>query len=599
MSKRTSKYGPPHSGMIPKDQYMAMSKAERAAFRASIGFVQAPKGSSRGRRVAGKGDYRRNFVRGKGDFFDDIAGYGTKLLAGGARAIAQRAGKFITGQGAYKKNFVRGRGDYSSGATLAPSSVPLMVSSGRSNQFEYREYLGDVYSSIDFANTVFNINPGLGDPGNPVATMAGLFPWLAGTATRYEQYRVEGAILQFISTSSDAVVSGATTSSLGQVCLATQYNTNSAAFTNLTDALNSQFATTEKPSQNFAHVIECAPREKVQNVQYVRSQPLSAGQDILQYDMGQVNLITQGMPADGEVIGQLWISYKVSLFKPILVGEQSSSIANWAHYTYNNSNSDVSSGAYWGNSSGNMQPKSSTTLSIEFKAGTAQWSFTDPNITGLFQCTLLVTGSSTASVTQPTPSVAAGGSLYAILDNNLRSFQSFAANTTTNTGASFFVKVDNSATFIGNFSGATLPTAITWVDFIVTQINDFATLAKPEKKFGNFFRPTKRQSTAPWMRGKYIHDRTKAPRRFIDYHPADERKQAKEESDSETEEEDDYDQMEKFLALKRVFAKKHKQPRLKTEEPAEGKEEAKQELPPGGSVVVITKSQSAKGTSKK
>lgn len=508
---------------------MALSPAQKKKVKAAIAAKAV------GDAVAGKGAYKRNFVRGKGDFFSDIIGtalapvkalaapLAAPLAIGGA--LAQRAGQFV-GQGAYR-NFVRGKGDFFAGkgmpmsGTLAPPSVPLMSKSSRSNTFTYREYLGDIYSSIDFSNTVFHLNPGLGDPGSPVDTMSGMFPWLAPTAAKYEQYRIDQAIIEFISTSSDAVVSGATTSSLGQVCIATQYNTNLASFTNLTDALNSQYATTEKPSINFCHPIECVPREKTQNVQYVRTAPLATGQDILQYDMGQVNLITQGMPADGEVIGQLWITYKVSLFKPILLSEQGANI-RFAHYTYNNSHSDISSGNMWGTNADNMTAKAGSTMAFVFP-GTNVVSFAGTQANdqaGMYQVTVMIKGASTVSCTSPTPT-AAGGSTVATIwgGNTVPNISLPQASTTTNVFCSFIWKVTDSTTATLNFSGNTMPSTITSTEFFITQLPDAATLLGEEKemKFRNFWRGTKRQPTAPWLRGKYIHDRTQAPKRYIEY----------------------------------------------------------------------------------
>lgn len=497
--------------MLPKAQYMKLSPLEKKAVKAAIA-----------QKVTGKGAYSKNFVRhkgttrGNGDFFDDLAGAGAKLLAGAARGVVKKAGQFI-GMGDYRprRNFVRGKGDFfvprgmPNAGTLAPASVPLMAKSGRSNLFTYREYLGDVYSSVNFASTVFNINPGLGDPGSTTAGSIGLFPWLSPIAANYEQYRLEGAILEFISTSSDAVVSGATTSSLGQVCMATQYNTNQQGFTSLTEALNSQFATTEKPSVNFCHVIECAPREKPQNVQYVRTAPLTSNEDVLQYDMGQVNLITQGMPVDGEVIGQLWITYRCSLFKPIL-GEPGGSpdpVIESAHYSYDNNHTDVASATLWGTHSGNMSLVSNAgDLKIGFSyASGSELTFTGMKQNSNYLLTFVIRGGVAATM----PNVVSVGSVGAGLTAFNYPDSTVVIRTPPISTDMAYVQMFQYAFLCINPSpsicnivfgtSASLPGTIVDVQVSMTEISPtFSKAPVPELKRGNFWRGTKQHPMAPW-----------------------------------------------------------------------------------------------------
>lgn len=537
---------------LPKHVYMALPAAEKRKVKAAVVGQGAYKNFVRGKGayknfVRGKGAYSRvpRNIRGKGGFFGDAIRTIGGVANGVILPVAQRAGQFVDG--------LVGMGSYKSApgvSTLAPPSVPLMHKNARSNTFTYREYLGDVYSSVDFANTVFNLNPGLGDPGNVMPQMAGMFPWLSDTAQKYEQYRIDQMIIEFISTSSDAVVSGATTSSLGQVCIATQYNTNLASFTNLTDALNSQYATTEKPSTNFCHPIECVPREKAQNVQYVRSQPLTGSQDILQYDMGQVNLITQGMPVDGEVVGQLWVSYKVSLFKPILLNEGGPNI-NFAHYSYNNSKTDVTGTTIFGATDGNMVATSTTNMHLVFSHTANTVTFPNETDSGVYEVTICAKGSA-GTVASAFVGVFGSCAAYPILAaGTLAQVGNAQSCTAAYVATTTYVKISGGGANL-TWNTFTLPPSVTSVDVIVTQMNDNSTLLASPKKFGNFFRPRRGQATAPWMRGKFLHDRTKAPRRFIEYSDGKDLKEP--ESDDETDDEEE-DELLKLLIERRRHRK--------------------------------------------
>lgn len=512
-------------------------------------------------RVTGKGAYKRNFVRGRGDFFSDavggVASSLDKLLGGVPRSLANRAGRFITGKGTYKSNFVRGRGDYSTAAKLAPPSVPMFGTAGRHNYLTYREYLGDVYSSVDFAVTTFNLNAGLGDPTSDIPQCRGAFPWLAPqAANRYEQYKLRGCIFQFISTSSDAIVSGSTNAALGQVVLATEYNTNRQDYTNLSDALNSQYATAQKPSINFTHLIECEPKEKSQDVHYIRSGPVPTGSDILQYDTCKTMLITQGMPADGQVIGQLWITYKVELYKPIFIDQADSVLEYAGQWTYDNASTTVSNGAVFGSNASNFKPVEGTNIAMSYSP-LANAIYFPPGVPagGVFQCTLAVFGSATALVDSwQNPS-------YASFPSGPCRFLNTWDNQSVNTlaqaaGASdakstmqfqtIYVQTTDTTTNATGiaFGPATFPTSVTWVDFTLVQVNpqvaqmlldkDYRNRAiKFRQQKGNFWRPRKSAPTAPWLKGK---DRTKEhrPKSFIQDSKDDDADSADDSGDEES-----------------------------------------------------------------
>jgi hypothetical protein len=205
--------------------------------------------------------------------------------------------KMITGFGDYKIN----------SNSLMNMNPPPMVNSGNSSTIvRHREYLGDIYATEDFTLSKYPINPGL-------STM---FPWLSAIAPSYEQYRFRGIICEFKSTSSDAVLSSDTSSALGTVIMATQYDALDQEFSSKQEMENYEYATSSKPSRNFIHPIECAKNQTVLSNLYVRNDFAPGDTDLRFYDLGIFNVATVGMQADGGNLGELWVTYEVEFFKP-------------------------------------------------------------------------------------------------------------------------------------------------------------------------------------------------------------------------------------------------------------------------------------------
>jgi len=183
--------------------------------------------------------------------------------------------------------------------------VPMMGSGKDVFRVRHREYLADIHSSTVYANNVYDINPGL----------ERTFPWLASVAGQFEQYKIVGMTVDYISTSATSLVSG-TNVAMGTVAIATQYNSLSPPFSNLQQLLNYQFATSCKPSENLIHAVECDPSQTPSLPLYVRQGAVTSG-DLRLYDLGQINVATFGSQSTS-VIGQLWVSYDLILIKPKL-----------------------------------------------------------------------------------------------------------------------------------------------------------------------------------------------------------------------------------------------------------------------------------------
>lgn len=221
------------------------------------------------------------------------------LLGGPAgAAIGGIAGKIFSG--------ITGFGDYKikKNSLLHGSSPPMFANGQRANVIEHREFIGDVVGSVSFQNTSFAINPGL----------FASYPWLAQVAANYEQYRINGMVYEFKSTAGDAISS--TNNALGTVIMATEYNSTNPSFASKAEMENYQFCTSSKPSVSFMHPIECSRGESTLTELYIRTGAVQTGQDKRFSDFGNFQIATQGMQADGITVGELWVTYSVTLLKP-------------------------------------------------------------------------------------------------------------------------------------------------------------------------------------------------------------------------------------------------------------------------------------------
>jgi hypothetical protein len=282
-------------------------------------------------KIDGKGNYytekivpvmqqivpRGSFAKG-GSYLGGAAG----ALAGGrygmgipGSAIGGKLGGFL-GKGMSR---ILGFGDYTvthnslvkEGMAIAPGeAVPAFGVIGHATRVRHREYIGDIVipsSPTEFVSSSYTINP-----GNSTT-----FPWLSALAANYQQYRFEGLVFEFKTLSSDITAGGA----LGSLMLATNYDVLESPYADKVHLENSQYAVSAKPSQSQIHTIECDPAASTQNLWYVRdsSSSTSTGDDRF-YDLGKFQVATAGLPGtEGSVLGELWASYDVSLFKPEIV----------------------------------------------------------------------------------------------------------------------------------------------------------------------------------------------------------------------------------------------------------------------------------------
>lgn len=186
--------------------------------------------------------------------------------------------------------------------------------------FAHREYVMDVKSSVDFKATTLPINP-----GNPK-----MFPWMSRIASLYEEYELLGLLFEYRSTSATAV--GTTSSGMGVVVMATDYDCYDNNFTTKRQMEAAEFSSAAVPFETFLHPIECDPRRNVLNERYVVPGIVDytdAKGDARLSVHGNFTIATEGQQTDDSTIGELWVTYHLRLSRPVL--EASSATLYSAH----------------------------------------------------------------------------------------------------------------------------------------------------------------------------------------------------------------------------------------------------------------------------
>lgn len=316
---------------MPRKKY---TDAEKIAYYKAKARAAEGKGTTTRKRTTttrkARAPRRSAYSKSKRDYYTDgefgeMVGGGIGAFFGGAPGAL--AGASI-GRGAHKLfKSLTGWGDYKvceNSLMMGGMSPPQIINSSDRGGFivRHREYLRDVLSTEDFTLQAFDINPGLSQS----------FPWLSGVAENFEEYRMRGLVYEFKSLSSDAVLSTASSSALGAVIMATSYNVLNPSFANKMEMENYEYANSSKPSLSFLHPIECKRTWTPVSELFTRVNGVPSGGDQRLYDLGKFQIATVGQQVDGGVIGELWCTYEVELYKP-KVGEEDAVMADAFDFT--------------------------------------------------------------------------------------------------------------------------------------------------------------------------------------------------------------------------------------------------------------------------
>jgi len=233
-----------------------------------------------------------------------------KVLVNQAKSEIRRSGKTLA-FGALRT--LTGMGDYKVNGLIKGGSTSSVPSFGSQHvRIRRREYIGTVTSSATagaFSATKYQVNPGL------FAT----FPWLASLAQSYESWKPHGIVYEFKTTSGASV--GSTNTALGNVMIGAQYNSYA---TDPVDKIHMEGLANVlsiAPFEDGLCGLECRPKDRGSNTLLCRNASVSGmsltGQDQI-FDLCDVFVATNGLQAASVVLGDLWITYDIEFFNPIV-----------------------------------------------------------------------------------------------------------------------------------------------------------------------------------------------------------------------------------------------------------------------------------------
>jgi hypothetical protein len=273
----------------PKKKFIGPKPPNRRQRRQNL----RPKVVGQGGYYDASGSYQRGFAPNYGSQLGSVVGNGFQSLAE-----------------------VLGFGDYevksnSLSQLLMGNGPPAIANLGKGDAtvVAHREYIGDLVTgplvggSSEFTLLEYNINPGTST----------LFPWLSEMAGLFQFYEMNGMIIELKTSSSNYAANMA----LGTMFVATNYNSLDNAPVNKIELLNMEFSTSSKPSESQMHLVECARKYTVQDKLYITPDSNYKGGDPRLYNLGTTFIGSYGCPVAETTIAEIWVSYEVSLYRPI------------------------------------------------------------------------------------------------------------------------------------------------------------------------------------------------------------------------------------------------------------------------------------------
>jgi len=172
---------------------------------------------------------------------------------------------------------------------------------------KHTEYIRDINPSSAFNLQVEEaVNPGL----------LSVFPWLGLIGQNFEEYKFHKLCFHFRSHSSDTVLSTNSSTALGSIMMAFQYNVLSLPYLNKKDLLNNATAVSTKPSLSKSIYLDLRhqPIKKL----WIRTPTADTSQlaDRRLYDIADFHLATEGCQGATGSIGELWVTAIVTFTKP-------------------------------------------------------------------------------------------------------------------------------------------------------------------------------------------------------------------------------------------------------------------------------------------
>ncbi len=215
----------------------------------------------------------------------------------------------------------RGRGGrmggrMSSRTALGVGATSFGRSKARTITVSNDEFIGavTVANQPNFNNVAYAINPG----------QATTFPWLSKQAAQWEKYRFSRLEFYFKREVSEFATAG----SAGKVIMSVDFDASDAPPTTKQQMEDTIPHVDGMPCENITLVLPQSQMNPQSNVaRYVRPGGLPGNADIKTYDVGNLNIATQGIPSNTEV-GELRVRYICVFSVPVLESSNSAPANN-------------------------------------------------------------------------------------------------------------------------------------------------------------------------------------------------------------------------------------------------------------------------------
>jgi hypothetical protein len=463
-SNRTSNQSSGPMVRVPKS---TLTQSQKQMLRSMPRPSKNKSSNRQGRRSQARGSnsshrYVQNFYQGEGEYdLNQLPGQLVSMLPGFGPFLKPVVDSFFGGDGDYK---------IEENSLVLNGNPPKVrnIQKGEATVIAHRERVGLVLSNSvsgasgsAFQNVAYAIQPGTG----------GSFTWLSGVAQNYQEYRFTGIIYHYKSLSSDAVVGSNNNAALGEIIMATNYNAGSPAFTNDEQMLQTEYSQSSKPSKDMYHMIECKRSLTPVSELFVRGGTVPNGQDPRLYDMGVFQIATLGCQALSAQLGELWVSYEIELYKPILGSATAGLDVPTDKFQL--------TGPLPAAPLGSAQKQTVSTNAIGGTCTSTTYTFPDFVNQGTYLFLFRSAGSAVA-ITLPTITPTAGSTTPLFWSttsgNAMGSIGGAPATGVSSALASqaFFVNISSIAitpVVITWSTGASIPTGTTYGDLIVTQVN--------------------------------------------------------------------------------------------------------------------------------
>lgn len=260
--------------------------------------------------------------RGTNIIYPNVIGRGEYYLGGGF-GYDPKEGWYGHAKG-HITDTVQGLGGYSVRTNSLMSAIDLgqdpprvaNTNRGEATIINHREYLGDLFSGLmsNGTSTSFNLMKYSLNPGNQE-----LFPFLSSIARNFQEYEIRGMLVELKSLSSEY----SSNIALGSVFMAADYNVYGNDPTTKQQVENMEYASSAKPSKSMIMPIECDPSNNAGTHKNVAIDSAYNGGDRRLYDWCTIYIGSQGIPAEETPLAEIWLTYEIALFKPIIGNNES------------------------------------------------------------------------------------------------------------------------------------------------------------------------------------------------------------------------------------------------------------------------------------